>query len=136
MASDDDLADLPSELDIPIGADGPVFDAPWQARAFGTVVALHRTRGDFDWSRFQAALIDEIQAEDTGVDPDHLEDTYYDQWLRAAERLLVERGIIDKDEFENRATEFAAGERNAQEFIEGDHQDAHGVHGHSHDHPH
>ena len=134
MATDDDLADLPSDLDIPIGADGPVFDAPWQARAFGTVVALHRTRDDFDWAAFQAALIEEVQAEDPGVDADRLEETYYDQWLRAAERLLVERDVIDSAEFQSRAAEFAAGQRNAQEFIEGEHQDGHA--GHDHDHPH
>lgn len=136
MAADDDLADLPDDLDIPLGAGGPVFEAPWQARAFGAVVALHRTREDFDWSTFQKALIDEVQAERPGVDPDRLEETYYDQWLRAAERLLVNRGVIDEDEFERRATAFAAGDRNAQEFIEGEHQDAHDGPGHAHDHPH
>ena len=134
MATDDDLADLPGDLDVPVGVDGPVFEAPWQARAFGTVVALHQTREDFDWTDFQEALIDEVQAEDPGVDPAQLEETYYDQWLRAAERLLVKRGVIDADEFAARAGEFAAGERNAQEFIEGEHQDAHGGHDHQHDH--
>jgi hypothetical protein len=37
----------------------PVFDAPWQSRAFGMVVSLH-TDGKYPWNDFKARLIDAI----------------------------------------------------------------------------
>jgi len=37
----------------------PVFDAPWQSRAFGMVVRLH-TAGVYPWDDFKTLLIDEI----------------------------------------------------------------------------
>lgn len=141
-ATDADGVELPPGLDSPTGEGGPTFEAPWQARIFATVVALHRRNGDeFDWADFQALLIDEIGTAGPPADPDDVEATYYGQWLRAAERLLLDAGVLDEAEIEARAAEFAGGDRNAQEFIEGEHQDAHGhshdhAGGHSHDHGH
>lgn len=118
-------------VELPADEDGPTFGAPWQARVFATVVALHRHHGDeFDWADFQALLIDEIGTAGPPANPDEVEATYYGQWLRAAERLLLDAGVLDEADLEARAAEFAGGERTAQEFIEGEHQDAHG---HSHD---
>ncbi len=125
--------ELPPGLELPSGGDGPTFEAPWQARVFATVVALHQRHGEaFDWADFQALLIDEIGTAGPPADPDDVEAAYYGQWLRAAERLLLDAGVVDEADLEARAAEFAGGERNAQEFIEGEHQDAHG-HSHEHD---
>lgn len=128
--------ELPPGLELPADGDGPVFEAPWQARVFGTVVALHRRHAeDLDWADFQALLIEEVRAAGPAADPSRVEETYYAAWLRAAERLLLDAGVVDGAEVKARAAEFAAGQRNAQEFIEGEHQDAHG-HSHAHDHKH
>jgi len=101
--------------------DAPVFDAPWQARAFGIATALHDDGEGFEWSAFQERLIREVQADDPGAaDAGALEEVYYEQWLGALERLLVDRGVIEPGELDERAAAFAAGDRTAEEFVAGD----------------
>ncbi len=111
----------PAELARREDEDGPTFEEPWQARAFGIAVALHDDGAGFEWPAFQERLIEEVQREDPGVaDAEALEGVYYEQWLAALERLLVEDGVIESGELEGRAAEFAAGERTAEEFVEGE----------------
>ena len=58
MSGADPLAvDLPG---IPRGTEGPVFRAPWEARAFAMALALHK-RGLFSWPEWTATLADEIK---------------------------------------------------------------------------
>ena len=103
------------------GGDGLVFDAPWQARAFGMVVALHDEGDGFDWLKFQERLVDEVAAADPDMAPeDALEEAYYEQWLAAFERLLVEEGHLSPEEIEARAAEFAREDRTAEEFVDGE----------------
>jgi nitrile hydratase accessory protein len=103
------------------GADGPVFETPWHARVFGLVVALHEEGEDFDWTEFQQRLIAEVADTDQSMSPaDVLEEAYYEQWLAAFERLLVDSGRLAPGETEDRAAEFAADERTAEEFVEGE----------------
>jgi len=71
---------------IPMDADSPVFNEPWEARAFAMTLALHE-RGVFTWPQWAEALSRQIaQARATG-DAD-LGDTYYQHWLRALESLV------------------------------------------------
>lgn len=98
-----------------------VFDEPWQARAFGIAVALYDDGAGFEWSSFQRRLIEEVRAEKPGAsDAEALEGVYYEQWLAALERLLVDDEVIDPGELEGRAAEFAAGDRTAEEFVDGE----------------
>jgi nitrile hydratase accessory protein len=102
-------------------AEDGVFEEPWQARAFGIAVALYDDGEGFEWSAFQRRLIEEVRADDPGSsDAEALESVYYEQWLAALERLLVEDGVVDPGELAGRAGEFAAGERTAEEFVEGE----------------
>ena len=80
---------------IPIDADGPVFREPWEAQAFAMTLALHE-RGVFTWSEWAATLAAEIKAAQAAGDPD-LGATYYRHWLKALERLVVEKGIASAD---------------------------------------
>ncbi|MDX2102099.1 MAG: nitrile hydratase accessory protein [Alphaproteobacteria bacterium] len=62
--------------------DGPVFAAPWEARAFALAIAAHEA-GLFTWTDWAATLgevIADAGASDTG-------DQYYRHWLTALERL-------------------------------------------------
>jgi nitrile hydratase accessory protein len=77
--------------DLPLGDEGPVFAAPWQAQIFGLTIALH-ARGLFPWSAFQQALIAAI-AEAPAAEQDAA--FYYRHWLTAAERLFQQCGLID-----------------------------------------
>ncbi len=71
---------------------GPVFQEPWQAHAFALVLRLTEA-GRFTWKEWVAALMQEIQTAQGQGDPD-LGDTYYHHWLRAAERLSIEKGLV------------------------------------------
>lgn len=80
---------LPS---IPRDYEGPVFAAPWQAQAFAIAVKLHEA-GIFEWDEWAATLSTEIARAQSAGDPD-LGDTYYEHWLRALEKLAVDKGLI------------------------------------------
>ena len=114
--------------------DEPAFEEPWQARAFAVAVQLtERGEGDLPWEAFQERLVEEIEAD--GEDVEATEDVYYEQWLRALERTLVEEGLVTEEELAQRAGEFEAGDRDASEFVIGEHGHSH-EHGHGHGHGH
>lgn len=133
--------------ELPIDVDDPTFEAPWQARAFAIAVVLSNHReGIYSWKDFQETLVDEIQStsdieqyrgsdgkSDSGINGSESE--YYERWLRALERIAFNEELIDVDEVRRRAQEFAEGDRDASEFIEGEHNHTHS-HSDSHAHPH
>lgn len=70
-----------------------VFAEPWEAQAFGIAVELSR-RGHFTWKEWTAVLAEEIhKAGQSG----HVDDgsRYYQYWLSALERLLIEKKMMD-----------------------------------------
>ena len=75
--------DLPG---LPQDEDKPVFNEPWEARAFAMTVALHE-RGLFTWPQWADALSRQIALAQATGDAD-LGDTYYQHWLRALESLV------------------------------------------------
>jgi nitrile hydratase accessory protein len=79
----DALREVPG---IPLDADRPVFNEPWEARAFAMTVALHE-RGLFTWPQWAEALSRQIALARADGDAD-LGDTYYQHWLRALESLV------------------------------------------------
>ena len=83
-----------------------VFEAPWESRAFGMAVALHR-RGLFEWKEFQSELIAEIGAWEA-AHPDGEGWSYYSRWLAALQRVLDLKDLCPTSELEERATELAA----------------------------
>ena len=81
------LPRLPRLPGMPLDADSPVFNEPWEARAFAMVLALHQ-RGLFTWPQWAAALSRQITQAQTAGDAD-LGDTYYQHWLLALESLVT-----------------------------------------------
>jgi nitrile hydratase accessory protein len=73
---------------MPVEAESPVFNEPWEARAFAMVLALHE-RGLFTWAQWAEALSRQIARAQAAGDPDH-GDTYYQHWLLALESLVRE----------------------------------------------
>ncbi len=78
---------------IPRDKSGPVFNAPWEAEAFAMTLALYE-KGVFTWPQWAEVLADEIAQAQSNGDPD-LGDTYYQHWLAALERIVVQKGIAD-----------------------------------------
>ncbi|HLH22789.1 MAG TPA: nitrile hydratase accessory protein [Chloroflexota bacterium] len=80
-----------------------VFAAPWEGRVFGMAVALH-DQAAYPWDAFRDSLIAEIaRAEAAGEGSG-----YYERWLAAFERLLVEQALLDAAAIDARTAEIAA----------------------------
>jgi nitrile hydratase accessory protein len=85
---------------LPRDEGGPVFAEPWQAQAFALAVKLSE-QGHFTWKEWAAALADELKAaEDRGDADDGTR--YYEHWLAALERLVVEKGLTDREAMRER----------------------------------
>ena len=61
------------------GPDGPVFAAPWEARAFALAVAL-RDGGHLRWADFQERLAARLASGDQAG--------YHEHWLAALEDVV------------------------------------------------
>ena len=71
-------------------ADEPVFHAEWERRAFGLMNLTMRAAG---------VNIDEFRHTIERIPPgQYLGSSYYERWLSAVETLLVERGLITREE--------------------------------------
>lgn len=81
------LPDLEA-LRLPRDEGGPVFAAPWQARAFALAVALSRA-GCFTWSEWTRAFGAAIRAAGADAGPDR----YYELWLATVEELVAKHGL-------------------------------------------
>ena len=84
------------DVDIPRANGEPVFEEPWQSRAFGMVLAMYEA-GACPWDEFKDRLISEIAADPDGP--------YYERWLAAFERVVVDAGLVDPDALAERARE-------------------------------
>ncbi len=90
MSAIPDLQIVPA---IPLDEDGAVFNSPWEAKVFAVIVSLHQ-QGHFEWTEWAETISDEI-AKDRGNQP---ETPYYELWLRAAERIIEEKGLCGADD--------------------------------------
>ena len=79
-------------LSDPLQTDNePVFQAPWEARAFAMVNQLANTQR-YSWSEWTDQFSQEISvAENEPTDTS----SYYERWVRACEKLLVTKGILE-----------------------------------------
>src|SRR5260370_41070546 len=83
---------------VPVCVDTNIkFAEPWEARAFAIIVTLAQS-GYFKWSEWVECFSREVAAatavEAAGGSPK----TYYEQWLDAAERLMVDKGVTSKEQ--------------------------------------
>ncbi|MFK7862673.1 MAG: nitrile hydratase accessory protein [Pseudohongiellaceae bacterium] len=88
----------------PCDSEGPVFNEPWEAQAFGLVIALHQS-GAFTWEEWAAQLSEEITVAAKQGDPD-LGDTYYHHWLKALEKLVQSKSLSSCDEIAARVSQW------------------------------
>ena len=82
---------------IPLGADGPVFTAPWEARVFAMTVQAHEA-GVFTWPEWADALSAELAAAGPGDDAEN----YYRHWMSALEKLAAAKQATSGGELDSR----------------------------------
>jgi len=104
------LVELPL---LPRDEQGPVFEEPWQAQAFAVVVQLTEsgalTRDE--WAQRLGAVFREAEERgetDTGK-------KYYDHWLTALERLIIERQLAGSEELRREGEEIRANDHHRRE---------------------
>lgn len=102
---DDKISEMQGELSLPRSNGELVFAAPWEGRVFGIAVTLNEN-GVYEWSEFQRRLAEEIAV----APPDDKGAVYYERWLASLERLLLERGMITRDELEDRFAAYESGD--------------------------
>ena len=99
------IADMQGPAALPRKNGELVFEAPWEARAFGLAVALTELRR-YTWDEFRSRLEAEL-----GAGPeDGTPSDYYQRWLASFETILVEKGLLGRDEIETRTAALAEGQ--------------------------
>jgi nitrile hydratase accessory protein len=82
------------ERALPAEVDGDrVFAEPWEAKAFAMIVMLAQA-GHFSWAEWVECFSKEVAAAAAVEAGGGTPRTYYAQWLDAAEKLLVGKGLI------------------------------------------
>ena len=103
---DRQIADMDGTSALPRKNGELVFEDAWEGRVFGLATAMHEGRR-FEWNEFRDRLIEEI----THADRHGEASSYYERWLDAFERLLVEKGLLSRDELAARLADFESGRR-------------------------
>ncbi|MEC5344931.1 nitrile hydratase accessory protein [Brenneria populi] len=91
-------------IDLPRDEEGPVFDKPWQAKAFSLIVHLYKA-GLFPWSEWVHTFSEEIKA--APAQPgESVNDAYYRQWTAAMEKMTETLGLTAPDDIALRTREW------------------------------
>jgi nitrile hydratase accessory protein len=98
------ISNMQGELAMPRRNGEPVFETPWEARAFGMAVALNE-KGIYPWGAFSQELAAEIAA----AEQHDTHSTYYERWYAALEKLAEASGLVTQEEVDQRAAEYASG---------------------------
>ena len=102
--ADRQIATMETQIALPRENGELVFQAPWEARAFGLAVALNEN-DLYEWREFSAELAATIAAAEQNNDPSN----YYARWIASLEELVVARGLISREQLNARTAEYAAG---------------------------
>lgn len=79
--------------------DEPVFHAQWERRAFALTLAM---------GAYGAWNIDMSRHARERMEPGaYLTTSYYEHWLHGLERLLIEKGLLTREEIDTRMAEIA-----------------------------
>ncbi len=121
LSADRQITQMDEQIAMPRDNGELVFQAPWEARAFGMAVVLNEG-GAYPWSDFSQGLATEIAA----AERDGVDSSYYERWLAALEKLALAKGLVTPEELEARTAEYASGAHDDHE----DHARHHGLSSH------
>ncbi|MGD1860207.1 MAG: nitrile hydratase accessory protein [Leptolyngbyaceae cyanobacterium] len=79
----------------------PVFQAPWEAKAFAIVNQLAAAQ-EYSWAEWTEQFVAEISAAEADSADGR---TYYERWVDACEKLLITKGILDTQSIDQRIQE-------------------------------
>jgi nitrile hydratase len=94
------IAEMNGAASLPRKSGELVFHDPWERRVFALAVALCE-QGVYQWDDFRDRLIAEIAAADRSegtADAPSPPPGYYEHWLAAFEKLLIEKGICTPEQ--------------------------------------
>ena len=100
------IVNMEGETALPRRSGELIFHDSWEQRAFAMAVALCE-QGLYPWDDFRDRLIAEIAtAEHHGE-----VSSYYECWLTSFEKLLIEKRILTKEQFDAKAAELDSSHR-------------------------
>ena len=102
--ADRQISTMEAQIALPRENGELIFQAPWEARAFGLAVALNQ-QDLYKWREFSAELAVTIAAADQKNDPS----SYYTRWVASLEELIIARGLISREQLDAKTAECAAG---------------------------
>lgn len=100
--TDKKIATMDAQIALPRENGELVFQAPWEARAFGLAVALNE-KDLYEWREFSSQLASEIATAEQNNDPS----SYYAQWVASLEELVIDKGLISREQLDARTAEYA-----------------------------
>lgn len=105
-----------SKACLPLGEDDDSirFAEPWEAKAFAIVVQLSGA-GHFTWAEWVECFSREVEAATAAEAAGKAAPGYYEQWLAAAEKLLVAKGMTSPEQL--RAKRFGIGAAGAMHVL-------------------
>ena len=88
------VSEMLGAFDTPPRANGGLcFRHPWERQAFGVALSLAKA-GHFEWATFRDNLVAAIGAWEQTHALDDPSWDYYECWLAALERTIVETGLV------------------------------------------
>jgi nitrile hydratase accessory protein len=109
-APDPHITAMDEQVALPRKNGELVFEAPWEARAFGLAVALNDA-GVYPWRDFSQGLA----AETAALEQQGAHASYYERWLETLEKLAIARGLVTLNELDVRTAEYAFNARHEHE---------------------
>jgi len=104
--TDPRIAEMSGVVALPRKSGELVFHDSWERRVFALAVALCE-QGLYQWDEFRDRLIAEIAAADQTATTDTSHSTgpsYYESWLAAFEKLVIEKGICAPEQINARTS--------------------------------
>ena len=101
--ADRQISAMETQIALPRENGELIFQAPWEARAFGLAVALNQ-KDLYKWREFSAELAATIAAADQNDDPAN----YYTRWIASLEELIIAKGLLSREQLDAKTAEYAA----------------------------
>jgi nitrile hydratase accessory protein len=79
------------------GDDDVSFAEPWEAKAFAIILQMS-AGGHFTWAEWVDCFSREVAAATEAAAAGKSAPTYYEQWLAAAEKILILKGLTSRDQ--------------------------------------